>query len=591
MLKRSQERKVNMDHVLVSFLTILICGIGTQWLSWRLKMPGIALFLACGFVVGPVMGWVEPGFLRNDLLYATVSIFVAIILFEGSLQLKWRELKESGTAIAHLVFMGGLITMVLGAVGGILALGLEPRLAFLLGAILTVTGPTVVLPLLRQIRPAGSLGAILKWEGIAIDPIGALVAVLVYEVILSEGPKQILGIFTVGILKTVLLGIFIGLVGAGLLIFAFKKYFIPEHLKNFFVLTMVVAAFIVATLLENEPTGFLSVTIMGIVLANQSWISIRGVVVFKEHLKSLVLPTLFIILAARLPLSDLPLINGRAFIFLLFLILVVRPVAVFIATRSSRFSWQEKVFLSLMAPRGIVAAAVASLFSERLVAAGVIGASSLVIQVFFIVSATVIFYAIVSPILAHVLKLARPRSSGILIFGASNFAVRLALALKGEGADIVLVDRNPEKVKVAEEAGLEVINEDIFSEDVQEVVEEKGFGRFLALTPNQEANSLAIEHFRHFMEPGEMYQLMPPQKSKLCEGHHLVGRLLFDKKMDFYHLEEASGCKEISRIETRTEEGVYNILFSSDGNGSIVFNTTDHKEVLGSGKVLYGLVA
>lgn len=580
-----------MDHVLVSFMTILLCGVGTQWLSWRLRIPGIALFLACGFIVGPIMGWVGPGFLRNDLLYATVTTFVAIILFEGSLQLKWRELKESGTAIGHLVFMGGLVTMILGALGGLLILGIEPRLAFLFGAILIVTGPTVVLPLLRQIRPTGQLGSILKWEGIAIDPIGALIAVLVYEVILSEGPKQIFGIFTVGILKTLLLGAFIGLVAAGLLVLAFRKYLVPEHLKNLFVLTAVVAAFIAATLFENEPAGFLSVTVMGIALANQRMIPICGMIVFKENLKSLILPTLFIVLAARLPLTDLPLIDGRAFAFLLFLIFIIRPLAVFISTRSTGLSWKEKLFLSFMAPRGIVAAAVVSLFSERLLAVGVTGAAPLVIQVFFIVSTTVIFYAIAAPMLAHTLKLARPRSSGILVFGASNFAICLALTLKNEGADIVLVDRNADKVKSAAEAGLEAVNEDIFSEGIQELVEEKGLDRFLALTPNQEANSLAIEHFRHLMNPGEMYQLTPPQKSKLREGHNLVGRFLFDGKMDFYHLEEASEHRKISKIETKTEESAQDILFSSNGNGRIVFNTVDHRESSGTGKVLYGLVA
>ncbi|MFH0754774.1 MAG: cation:proton antiporter [Candidatus Omnitrophota bacterium] len=343
-----------MVQVLISFLTIMLCGMGAQWLSWRFNIPGIALFLLTGFLAGPVMGWVEPGFLRNDLLYATVSTFVAVILFEGSLQLKWQELRESGTVIVHLVLMGGLVTMILSAFGASVILGLEPRMAVLLGAIFIVTGPTVVLPLLRQIRPSGRLGSILKWEGIAIDPLGALIAVLIYEVILSEGTRHIFGIFTVGILKTLFLGVFIGLVGSVIIVFAFKKYIIPEHLRNPFVLTTVIAAFITAALLGNEPTGFLAVTVMGIILANQSLIPIRGVMVFKETLKSLILPTLFIILAARLPIEDLPLIDMRVFIFLLFIILIVRPAAIYISTRFADLTWQERLFLSFMAPRGIV---------------------------------------------------------------------------------------------------------------------------------------------------------------------------------------------------------------------------------------------
>ncbi|MBF0122710.1 MAG: cation:proton antiporter [Candidatus Omnitrophica bacterium] len=569
----------------------MLCGLGAQWISWRFNIPGIALFLIIGFVAGPLMGWVEPGFLRNDLLYATVSTFVAVILFEGSLQLKWRELWDSGSAIWHLVFMGGLITMVLGALGAGLILGLEPRLAVLLGAILIVTGPTVVLPLLKQIRPAGKLTAILKWEGIAIDPLGALVAVLIYEIILSEGPRQIFGIFTIGILKTLLLGSFIGLAAAGIILLAFRKYLVPENLRHPFVLTVVVAAFIVSALLENEPTGFLSVTVMGIALANQRLIPIRGVLVFKEMLKSLILPALFIILAARLPLSDLPLINGRVFIFLLFLILIVRPLAVFLSSRSSGLHWKEKLFLSFIAPRGIVAAAVASLFSDRLVQAGMKGAGELVILVFFVVSSTVIFYAIVSPLLAHFLKLSRPRSSGILVFGANKFSIALSLALKEQGSDVLIVDRNEEQIAAAESAGLEVIKEDIFSEEVFEVVEERGLGRFLALTQNPEANSLAISHFRHLTEPGELYQLTPPRKSKLRAGHHLVGRLLFDEEMDFYVLQDLTEKGAIAKLigaDQGHKPEACPILFSSDGKGKVAFFTTEHHEGSFSGRDVFG---
>lgn len=582
-----------MEHVLVSFLTILLCGLGAQWAAWRFNIPGIALFLVTGFLAGPLMGWVEPGFLRNDLLYATVSTFVAVILFEGSLQLKWRELWDSGAAIWHLVFMGGLITMVLGALGAVVILGLEPRLAVLLGAILIVTGPTVVLPLLKQIRPAGKLTAILKWEGIAIDPLGALAAVLIYEIILSEGPRQVLGIFTVGILKTLFWGSFIGLAAAGLIVLAFRKYLVPENLRNPFVLTVVVAAFIVSALLENEPTGFLSVTVMGIALANQKFIPIRGVMVFKETIKSLILPALFIILAARIPLSDLPLIDGRALIFLLFLIFVVRPAAVFLSSRSSGLSWKEKLFLSFMAPRGIVAAAVASLFSDRLVQAGMHGAGELVILVFFIVSSTVIFYAVASPLLAHVLRLSRPRSSGVLIFGANRFSIALSQSLKEQGADVIVIDRNDEQIGAARSAGLEAVKEDIFSEDVFEIVEERGLGRFLALTQNPEANSLAIAHFRHLMDPGETYQLTPPRNSKLRSGHHLVGRFLFDEQIDFYSLQELMEKNTIAKCvesgQARQPEASL-ILFSNDGKGKVVFCTTEHREGRFSGRDVFGLV-
>lgn len=355
-------------------------------------------------------------------------------------------------------------------------------------------------------------------------------------------------------------------------------------------LAVVASAFIASTLFENEPAGFLSVTVMGIALANQTLVSIRGVVVFKEMLRTLILPALFIILAARLPMSDLPLIDVRAFIFLGFLILVIRPAAVFGSMRSSGLSVREKVFLSSMAPRGIVAAAVASLFSDRLIEAGVPGANAIVVLVFFVVSSTVIFYAAVSPLLAHVLKVSRPRSGGILFFGASDFAIELARALKEEGAEVLLIDRNADRVRAAGQAGLEAVSEDVFSDEVLDQVEERGLGRLLALTPNQEANSLAVEHFRYVMNPGETYQLVPPEKSKLREGHHLVGRFLFEQGMDFNRLEAAFWGKTISRIHPEASRAGCSPLFWSDGKGGIEFSTTDHEGLPGPGKTLFALV-
>ena len=233
------------EFPLIGIAGIIALGIGAQWLAWRFRLPSILLLLLLGFVAGPVTGFLNPDVLFGELLLPIVSLSVSIILFEGGLSLRLSELKEVGRVVLNLITIGVLITWLATAVLGHHLLGLDFSLAMLLGAILVVTGPTVIGPLLMQIRPVGRVGSIVKWEGIVNDPIGAVLAVLVFKATLASGFKEATGLAALGIFKAVFIGLGVGLAIAAVLIVLLKRYWIPDFLHNSVSLVMVILAFTV----------------------------------------------------------------------------------------------------------------------------------------------------------------------------------------------------------------------------------------------------------------------------------------------------------------------------------------------------------
>lgn len=260
------------EQFLLMMMGIIVLGIGAQWLAWRLGLPSILLLLIVGFIAGPLTGFIRPDQMLGDALFPFVSLAVAVILYEGGLSLSLRELRTVGDVVLKLVSIGMVVTWVTGALAAIWVLDLDLQLAVLLGAILVVTGPTVIKPLMRHVRPKGDLGATLKWEGILIDPIGALMAVLVFEAILEGEFAQTPLLVAQGVLITVLVGGLVGLAGAGLMILLLRRYWIPDHLQNSMSLLFVVAAYAIADGLRPE-SGLLAATLMGIALVHLGAIS------------------------------------------------------------------------------------------------------------------------------------------------------------------------------------------------------------------------------------------------------------------------------------------------------------------------------
>ncbi len=498
------------EEILVALCAIVVLGTSAQLLAWRLRLPSIILLLAFGFVAGPVLGWLNTGELFGDLLLPVVSASVAIILFEGSLGLRWREIREIGRTLLLLLSVGALVTWGLTTLAARWVLGMEWHVALLIGAILVVTGPTVVGPLLRQIRPVGAVGPLARWEGIVIDPIGAILALLVFEAVPETGVRGIDLILMQAAARlglTVLAGTLIGVAAGAALAWLLKRHSVADHLEAPLVLTVVLVAFAASNHLREE-SGLLAVTVMGMVMANYPGVPLRHILEFKENLSVLLISTLFIVLTARLRLEQFTGLGWQAFAFVAVLLVIVRPASVLAATIGSPLKWRERAFLAWLAPRGIVAAAVASVFALRLGPAG----RGLVPAVFTVIAGTVIVYGLTSMPLARWLGLATANPQGLLIAGANAVARGIAEVLKERGIRVLLVDTNRGNVMTARLAGLEAEQIDVLADHEVETLELGGLGRFLAMTPNDEVNSLAVLQFAEIFGRGNVYQLSSSRK-------------------------------------------------------------------------------
>lgn len=527
------------EHVLFELGAIVLLGILSQWVAWRLRFPSIFLLLIVGFVAGPVTGLIDPDSLMGDMLLPFVSLSVAIILFEGGLTLNIKELREIGGVVLSLIILGVLLTWVIGTLTAYYLLDINLEVSILLAAILTVTGPTVIGPLLRQIRPAGKVNSILKWEGIVIDPIGALLAVLVFEGILASGLQGATTAVLLSMGKTILFGTLSGAVFAFLLVLFLRKFWIPDFLQESMTLSMVVASFLVSDMLQPE-SGLFAATLMGIVMANQKYVSIKHILEFKENLRVLIISILFIILSARLNLAVFQDLSYHILILLVVLIFVARPLSVFLSSLFSKLSFKEKVFLSWMAPRGIVAAAVSSLFALRMREIGVDQAELLVPVTFIVIVGTVAVYGLTAGPLARALKLSQSNPQGILFLGAQPVILEIAKGVIEQGLKVVVVDRNRHAISEAHMKDIHAVYGNILSEQVLDEIPFEGIGKLMAVTPNEEANSLALFHFDEIFDREETYQI---SRKKYEEGdsrdllpNHLKGRVLFGDEVDLPHL-------------------------------------------------------
>lgn len=549
------------EHILIGFAGIIVLGFVAQWLAWRFHFPSVLLLLLFGFIAGPVTGFLKPDALLGDLLFPTVSVSVAIILFEGGLSLKLSELQHVGRAVRNLVSIGVLVTWVLSTVAAYLILGFELALALLFGAILVVTGPTVIIPLLRHIRPTGRVGPVTKWEGIVNDPIGAVLAVLVFEAILAGSLQAGTGQAVLGLVETILIGTLIGLPLAFLMGVLMRRHWIPGFLQNGTLLMAVVAAFAISNLIHPE-SGLLTVTVMGIVLANQKGVMIRHIVEFKENLRVLLISALFIILTARLELDQLLHLNWRSVLFLIVLILLIRPASVLLSTLKSELSWPEKLFLSWMAPRGIVAAAVASIFALELAEkAGYVEAEYMVPEMFLIIAGTVTIYSLTAARVGCWLGVAQPNPQGILIVGAHPWARALGTILQQEGHRVLLVDTNRGNIRAARLDGLPTFYASILSEYIEDEIDIGGLGRLLALTPNDEVNSLAAINFIDTFDRTEVYQLAPrrvDKRRKETVSPPLRGRIAFAPHATYTYLTEQFESGAVIKKTDLTEKFTFN---------------------------------
>ena len=511
--------------VLAYLATVITLGIAAQWVAWRLHLPAILLLLVFGALLVP--GWEllsgadlnAEDVIGTEILFPIVSLSVAVILFEGGLSLRISELRGTGHMVIRLVTLGVLITWVLATWAAWVLFDFNLAIAALLGAILTVSGPTVVGPLLRHVRPQSHIGSLAKWEGIINDPVGVVLAVLVFEAITIGAFGEAALATALALIKTVALGAALGLVASFVLVLLLKRFLIPDYLQSAAFLAVVVASFAVSNAIQPE-SGLVTVTVLGIVLANQRFVDIRHVIEFKENLRVLLISTLFILLASRLELSDIRELGWRGIAFVAAL-LAIRPVAVFISALGTGLKPRTLIFLSWLHPRGIVAAAVSSLFVLELIhGAGHQHGSASMAQLaaqaeqivpitFLVIVSTVTIYGLTLSPLAHWIGAAQPNRQGILFAGAESFIRAIAQSLHAEGCPVLLVDTNRHNIAAARMAGLKTCQASILSEHVQEELDLSDIGRLLAMTPNDDVNSLAAMELTDVFGRDSVYQLTP----------------------------------------------------------------------------------
>ena len=511
------------NEILISLAGIGVLGITCQWLAWWAKLPAILFLLLSGIIVGPVTGLVKPDELFGDLLFPMVSLSVAIILFEGSLTLKIDEIKGSGFVVRNLISIGAIITWLVTTIATYFILSFPIEIAFLFGAVVVVTGPTVIMPILRTVRPNAKISNILRWEGIAIDPLGALLAVLVFDFIISRQSGNAFTSVAFAFGGIIFFGIVFGVTAAWLLGMVLRRHYVPEYLRNVLTLTLVFAVFAFADFIEHE-SGLLAVTIMGMTLANMDNTNIDDILDFKESLSVLLISGLFIILAARLEFYQFNQIGWQAINILIVIMLLARPLAVWVSSFKSDLTFNEKFLISWIGPRGIVAAAVASVFAIRLEEAGYPNAVFLVPLTFLVIIGTVVIQSATAKLLATWLNVREPEPNGVLIIGAGNVARAIGKAIQEHNFKVVLTDSNWENTSFARMEGLITYYGNPISEHAERHLDLVGVGRMLAMSGRANLDALASMRFRSDFGQQGVYELKTTRENIIDDKHKISTR-------------------------------------------------------------------
>ncbi len=549
---------------MVELAGIIILGILAQWVAWRLKIPAILPLILIGLLVGPIAAeflsengekWIEPtwngeaGLFAGDSLFYFVSLAISIILFEGGLTLKISEINNVGPAISKLITLGSMVTFFGAAVAAHFTFDLSWEISFLFSSLIIVTGPTVITPILRNIPLRKDLSAVLKWEGILIDPIGALVAVLVFEFISVDAGGEFTKTAFIEFIKIILFGVTFGFTFAHGLNFLISRKWIPHYLLNVFALSCVLGVFVLSDIFAHE-SGLLAVVVMGMVMGNMKSDYLKELLYFKESLSVLLISILFIVLAANIDMEDLYLIySWKTEVLFAIVIFIIRPLGVLLSTYKSSLSLREKLFVSWVGPRGIVAAGIASLFGTKLASDGVPGAEYITPLVFAVVLTTVLLNATTARYVAKLLGVFLNKSEGILIVGASEFPRIIGDYLNKNNRHVVLIDSNASNIKAAQELGLEAFTANIYSDAILNNIELSDVGYLMALTGSSDINKFAITKFgKQFGENGA-FRLITAEEVEDPDNSPVHG--LFSNTDDF-----ASVSKVIEKYPNIMEIGL-----------------------------------
>ena len=557
-----------------SYIALVIAlSVVCQWIAWRLRMPSILLLLLVGFGLGQIVN--ADDVLGRDLLFDGVKLTVGIILFEGSMSLRIKHVQDLGKPVWRLCSVTVLLAWVMITLTAWL-LGFDLRVALLVGAILVVTGPTVINPILRSLRPTRRVSSLLRWEGIVVDPIGAVLALLVFQGIIGAESGGALPAVLIALGKTLLIAFGVTAILGPLLEILMRRRAIPDFLHGVIFLAAAISALMVSDALQPE-SGLLTVTLLGIYLGNRPKLHLEHVAEFKEHLQILFVGALFVVLAGRISPAELAAVAPKALILLAALVLIVRPVSIALGLWRTSVTRNERLLLAGMAPRGIVAAAVTSIFAlgfgqvassfaSRAEAAGpadkekLLGqanelealatqANELVPIVFIVIVCTVAIYGLGVGRLAERLGLAAAKPQGVVFVGVNPWVVATAKLLQEHDIPVLVVARNYAKLSIARMAGLTTQTANILSEFAVKDMDFAGIGYFIACTPDDETNATAARQFTHVFGGANTYQLHRGGKStgtgsvKQDTAGHLTARFAFVPQLSLQELDQrmASG--------------------------------------------------
>jgi len=628
---------------MLELASVIVLGILAQWVSWRLKIPAILPLILTGLAVGPFSSFwttdgslfIQPraeygeegavsGLFAGQNLFYFVSLSIGLILFEGGLTLRLRELKGVGPAILKLITVGTLITFVgCGSLAHFI-MGLSWQISFVFASLVVVTGPTVIGPILQNVPLSRNVSTVLKWEGILIDPIGALVAVLMFEFVFASfglEPSAAIGSIPTSavakgaggqitsefglealiiFLEIVAVGLAMGFAAAYGLFALIKRELIPHYLLNVFVLALVLLVFTVSDEIVHE-SGLLSVVVMGMVLGNLDVPRFQEIANFKESITVLLISILFILLAANITMDQLLLLVDWRCGLLFLGILVIRPLAVLASTSGSELSLSEKLYIGWLGPRGIVAAGIASVFGLRLVEIGFPGAEFIVPLVFMVVLGTVLLNATTAKIFAKWSGVMLDESNGILIVGANPVARLIAKYLQRNDQHVSLIDRSVANVNAARKDGLEATVANIYNDALKERLELSDIGYLYAMTPSSEVNNFAVRRYGKLFGENGSYRLIASSELNL-DAAALPKTGIITYKDDYLNLSEAvRDYPEVHELDIestealrralheleRTERSAAIFFKSHDGSIKLIPSDLDELQVSEGSKLVY----
>ena len=538
----------------MAFALVGALGVGSQWLAWRLRMPAIVLMLVAGVLIGPVAGVFDPARDIGPLMAPIISIAVAIILFEGGMTLNFHSLSDAAVGVKRLVFIGAPLGWLTSALALRYGAGLGWESAAVFGGIMIVTGPTVIAPLLRTARLAKRPAALLQWEAIVNDPIGALAAVLAFSVVLvlhtATTFQAAMFDLAVGIGVAGALGAAAGYGLAG----AFKRGWVPEFMKVPVLFALLLGVFAVSDTVLHE-SGLLAVTIMGIVIANANLPSYEELRRFKEHATVLLVSGVFILLAAGLDFAALAKLDWRAFAFVFLVVFVARPLTVFVSLIGSGVPYKEQILVAFTGPRGVVLVAVAGLFGDRLLGLEFADAALIGPLAFVLVAVTVVLHGFTLAPFARFLGLASAETPGVIVIGGSAWTTAFAEALQKADVPVLMTDPNFGHLRAARAAGITTFSGDILSEAAEHRLEFVSYATLVAATDNDAYNTLVATDLAPEFGRDNVFQVM---REKSDNTRHQLPRTLGGRK--FGPEETHSGMEQLIaegwtfRITRLTEE-------------------------------------